>query len=82
MYPRRTFFVFLLLGAVYLFYLPYTEFVIDGWFVFQKFELARARGPQEEWRLARAIPQNQLWGVARANWLSLLAVYGNSDCCI
>jgi hypothetical protein len=60
-----------LLASLYLLYLPDAQFVLDDWWLFQKFERAAA-APE----MARAILENRLWGAFRTNGLSFLAVYG------
>ncbi len=60
-----------LLASLYLLYLPDAGFVLDDWWLFQRFE--RASGPAA---MARAIVENRLWGSFRTNTLSFLAVYG------
>jgi hypothetical protein len=67
---------FVLLSAIYLFYWPHAEFVVDDWFLMQHFEQARAQGAQAEWKLAGVLFRSELWGAFRTHWLSLLAVFG------
>jgi hypothetical protein len=67
---------YLLLASLYLLYLPYVNFVLDDWYMVQKFEQARAHGFAGEWRLAVDLVRNQVWGVARLQGLSFLSVYG------
>jgi hypothetical protein len=68
---RRAAFSIALLASLYLLYLPDVQFVLDDWWLFQKFE--RTHAPAE---MARVILQNGLWGAFRTNALSFLAVYG------
>ena len=67
---------YLLLASFYLLYLPHVDFVLDDWYMVEKFEQARAHGLAGEWRLAVDLVRNQVWGVARLQSLSFLFVYG------
>ena len=67
---------YLLLASLYLLYLPHVDFVLDDWYLVQKFEQARAHGLAGEWRLAVDLVRNQVWGVARIEGVSYLIVYG------
>jgi hypothetical protein len=68
---RRAALAIALTASLYLLYLPDVQFVLDDWWLFQKFE--RAAAPAD---MARAILENRLWGAFRTNGLSFLAVYG------
>jgi hypothetical protein len=67
---------YLLLASLYLLYLPHVDFVLDDWYLVQKFEQARAHGFAGEWRLAVDLVRNQVWGVARIEGVSYVIVYG------
>jgi hypothetical protein len=51
--------------------LPDVQFVLDDWWLFQKF--ARTPG---RWDMARALLENRVWGSFRTNSLSFVGVYG------
>lgn len=67
---------YLLLASIYLLYWPHAEFVIDDWFMLQRFAQARAAGPTAEWQLAGVLATSRLWGTFRIHSLSLLTMFG------
>lgn len=67
---------YLLLASIYLIYWPHAEFVIDDWYMLQKFADARAQGAAAEWHMAGVLVTSQLWGTFRIHWLGLLTVFG------
>ena len=67
---------YLLFGALYLFYWPHAEWVLDDWDTIQRFEQAHVQGPEAEWQLARALARNQVWGTSRTDWFSYVFLFG------
>jgi len=69
----------LALGAVWLVYAPYAEFVLDDWYLYQKLQQADRQGWRAEWKLAGALVQNTVWGAFRTTWMGHLAVLALSQ---
>lgn len=73
---RSALLVYLLLSTVYLLYAPDAAFVLDDWYMFQRFEQAQAEGSAAEWRLAGQLMRNEFLGLFRLYWLSFISVFG------
>ncbi|MBI3664823.1 MAG: hypothetical protein HY236_01120 [Acidobacteria bacterium] len=66
---------YLLLASIYLIYLPHAEFVLDDWFILERYQAARDAGGAEPFRVAVAIFQNLIHNQFRFYWLSFLTSY-------
>lgn len=69
---RRIAVSFIVLGSVYLLYLPFAEFVLDDWLLYDVFIREQAAGWPGQLRLARILIQNKLYNAFQLHWLSYL----------
>jgi len=63
---------YLLLLGVYLVYWSHVAYFVDDWFLLKRFGEARERGLAGVADFAAAAAQNRIYGVFRAQWLSIL----------
>jgi len=66
---------YLILGSVYLLYLPHAQFVLDDWLVLGRYQEVRQAGAGAQIKMLLAIVENQFHGQFRFQWLSFSFAY-------